>query len=39
MKNTPAYIVYYVKEMNAGSASEKQRGVWTKIGAAWANKA
>jgi hypothetical protein len=37
MANTPAYIAYHVKDTTAGESGEK-RGVWTKVGAAWANK-
>ena len=37
MANTPIYIAYHVKDTTAGENGEK-RGVWTKVGAAWANK-
>ncbi len=37
MKNSPAYIAYHVKDTTAGENGDK-RGVWTKVGAAWANK-
>ena len=47
MKNTPTYIAYHVRDTNAGETGEKParpdgrsggRGIWTRIGAAWANK-
>ena len=38
MANSPAYIAYHVKDTNAGENGEKRGGVWTRIGAAWANK-
>lgn len=37
MKNSPQYIAYHVKDPTAGENGDK-RGVWTKVGAAWANK-
>ena len=37
MKNFPTYIAYHVKETTSGENGDK-RGVWTKVGAAWANK-
>ena len=37
MANTPTYIAYHVKDTNAGENSKK-RGVWTRVGAAWAHK-
>ena len=36
MSNKPTHIVYHVKDV-PGEDGE-QRGYWTKVGAAWANK-
>ena len=36
MSNKPTHIVYHVKDV-PGEDGE-QRGFWTKVGAAWANK-
>ena len=35
--NSRSFIAYYVKDTGAGEHGET-RGVWTKVGAAWANK-
>ena len=37
MANAPTYIVYHVKDA-VDSENGKQRGVWTRVGAAWPNK-
>ena len=36
MSNKPTHIVYHVKDVPDDDGD--QRGYWTKVGAAWANK-
>ncbi len=36
MSNQPTHIVYHVKDVPAEDGT--QRGLWTRVGAAWANK-
>ncbi len=36
MTNLPTHIVYHVKDVPGEDGT--QRGLWTKVGAAWANK-
>ena len=36
MTNQPTHIVYHVKDVPGEDGT--QRGLWTRVGAAWANK-
>ncbi len=36
MTNKPTHIVYHVKDVPGDDG--EQHGIWTKVGAAWANK-
>ena len=36
MSNQPTHIVYHVKDVPGEDGT--QRGLWTRVGAAWANK-
>jgi len=38
MANKPTHIVYHVKDLGTADETQPQRGLWTKVGAAWANK-
>ena len=38
MTNKPTHIVYHVKDIGTADETQPQRGVWTKVGAAWQHK-
>lgn len=38
MTNKPTHIVYHVKEIGTADETQPQRGVWTKVGAAWSHR-